>query len=125
MNRWILILSLLALVSINVSFAKTKIIIAKQEDNPGLRVVNQEYGLTAGDQSQKPSDILTTKKIRSELMKDSTLSFKAKNIAIITINNGVTLKGSVENAEQRKRILEHAYLTAPKHKIYNQISVKK
>lgn len=100
-------------------------LLAKQETNANPRVVDQETGLTAGDQSNKPKDISTTKKIRAELMKDAALSMKAKNIKIIVVNNGVTLKGNVKTEDERARILEHAYTTAPKHKIYNQISVVK
>ena len=91
--------------------------------NPNQRVISQEDQVTAGDQSNKPVDVLTTKRIRQELMNDETLSMKAKNIKIITINNGVTLKGNVESAAERERILKHAYIKAPKHKIYNQITV--
>lgn len=98
---------------------------AKQNTSSSPRVVDQERGLTAGDQSNKPEDILTTKRIRAELMKDEALSMKAKNIKVIVINNGVTLKGDVKSADERARILEHAYTTAPKHKIYNQINVRK
>lgn len=100
-------------------------VIAKQDFGINPRAINQSSGLTAGDQSNKPADILITKKIRAELMKDDALSMKAKNIKIIAINNGVTLKGSVSTAEERARILEHAYILAPKHRIYNQISVTK
>lgn len=98
---------------------------AKQEPSPNPRIVNQSTGIQAGDQSNRPEDILTAKKIRSTLIKDQTLSSRAKNIMITVLNNGVTLKGEVNNADERAKILEHAYITAPKHRIYNQISVVK
>lgn len=98
---------------------------AKQESTPNPRVVSQEDGLTAGDQSNKPADLAMVKKIRSELMKDDGLSTKAKNVKIIVLNNGVTLKGPVNTDTEREAILKHAYTTAPKHKIYNQMSVVK
>jgi osmotically-inducible protein OsmY len=101
---------------------------AKQEDkkvSPSPRVVSQEDGLTAQDQSNKPADLAVVKQIRRELMKDDALSTKAKNVKIIVLNNGVTLKGPVTNDMEMERILKHAYVTAPKHKIYNQISVVK
>lgn len=116
MKAWLVVLAVVAVTSVGV-------VIAKQDFTANPRVVSQEYQLTAGDQSNKPSDILTTKRIRTELMKDEALSIKAKNIKIITINNGVTLKGDVESAEERERILKHAYIKAPKHRIYNQITV--
>ncbi len=118
MKLWLILM-------IVVSSAFVGVVVARQDISANPRIVNQATGLTAGDQSNKPADILITKKIRSELMKDAALSMKAKNIKIIAVNNGVTLKGTVSSAEERARILEHAYITAPKHRIYNQISVVK
>ncbi|MBC7714618.1 MAG: BON domain-containing protein [Rhizobacter sp.] len=116
MKSWLMVLAVAALTTINV-------VVAKQDSTPNTRVVSQGDQRTVGDQSNKPSDVLTSKRIRTELMNDTALSMKAKNIKIITVNNGVTLKGNVESADERERVLKHAYLTAPKHKIYNQISV--
>lgn len=118
-------MKLWSVLMVMVMFSSFNIASAKQDVSPNPRVVDQERGLTAGDQSNKPEDILTTKRIRAELMKDAALSMKAKNVQIIVINNGVTLKGSVATTDERARILEHAYTTAPKHRIYNQISVVK
>lgn len=108
-----------------VTATMANVVIAKQENSPNPRVISQEEQLTVGEQSNKPVDIAMTKKIRNELMKDDSLSTKAKNIKIITVNNGVTLKGMVDSADEREKVLEHAYTTATKYKIYNQISVKK
>ena len=115
-STWLVVLAVVSVTSIGV-------VVAKQDNTPNPRVVSQEDQITAGDQSNKPIDLLTTKRIRTELMNDNALSMKAKNIKIITFNNGVTLKGSVESADERERILKHAYITAPKHRIYNQISI--
>ena len=118
MKTWLTVL-------IVFSFTSVGVVVAKQDFSPNARVVSQKDQLTLGDQSNKPVDVLTTKNIRSELMNDDSLSMKAKNIMIVTINNGVTLKGNVESSRERERILKHAYITAPKHKIYNQITVVK
>lgn len=101
------------------------LVMAKQTTNVNPRVVSQQTGLTADDQSNKPADVSTLRRIRAELVNDEGLSTKSKNIKIIVLNNGVTLKGSVPNESERARILKHAYVTAPKHRIYNQISVVK
>lgn len=98
---------------------------AKQETTPNPRVVSQEEQITAGEQSNKPDDIAMVKKIRQDLMKDNSLSTKAKNVKVFVLNNGVTLKGPVNTDMEREAILKHAYTAAPKHKIYNQISVVK
>jgi hypothetical protein len=99
---------------------------AKQEENsPAQRVVSQEDGVTASDTSNKPIDIAAAREIRRELMRDDSLSTKAKNVKIIVLNNGITLKGSVHNDAEMEKVLKHAYVGAPKYKIYNQISIVK
>ncbi len=116
--------TLLLTLTIAATFVSTGAF-AKQEATPNPRVVSQEEQITAGDQSNKPADLAMVKKIRQELMKDDTLSTKAKNVKVIVLNNGITLKGPVNTDMEREAILKHAYTTAPKHKIYNQISVVK
>ena len=117
--------TLLLTLTITAVFGSVSAFAKQDSTAPNLRVVSQEDGVTAGDQSNKPADLAVVKKIRSELMKDDGLSMKAKNVKIIVLNNGVTLKGSVNTDTEREAILKHAYTTAPKHKIYNQISVVK
>ena len=116
--------SLLLTVAV-IASVSTGVVIAKQEASPNPRIVSQEDGTTVGDQSNRPADLETVRLIRRELMKDDSLSTKAKNVKVIVANNGVTLKGPVNTAVEREAILKHAYTTAPKHKIYNQISVVK
>lgn len=113
----------LLLTVVVIAAVSAGVVIAKQDMSPNPRV---EYdGTTVGDQSNKPKDLETVKLIRRELMKDDSLSTKAKNVKVIVANNGVTLKGPVNTAAERETILKHAYTKAPKHRIYNQISVVK
>lgn len=116
--------TLLLTLTIAATFVSTNAF-SKQESTPNPRVVSQEEGVTAGEQSNKPADLAMVKKIRQDLMRDNNLSTKAKNVTVIVLNNGVTLKGPVNTDAERESILKHAYTAAPKHKIYNQISVVK
>lgn len=117
--------SLLLTVAV-IATVSASVVVAKQDAGPNPRVAPQlEDNMTVGDQSNKPADLETVKRIRRELMNDDALSTKAKNVKVIVANNGVTLKGPVNTPAEREIILKHAYTTAPKHKIYNQISVKK
>lgn len=128
MKSLFLTVAVIATVATGVVVAKqdASVIVAKQDAGPNPRVVSQlGDNMTAGDQSNKPADLDTVKRIRRELMQDDALSTKAKNIKVIVANNGVTLKGAVKSAAEREIILKHAYTTAPKHRIYNQISVTK
>ena len=117
----------LMLTVLMIASISTGIVLARQERdlNSGPRMFSHQEGVSVGDQSNRPIDLNLAKKIRQELMSDSALSMKAKNINVIVANNGVTLKGTVNTVEEREVILKHAYTTAPKHRIYNQISVVK
>lgn len=127
MKALLLTIAVIASVSAGIVIAKqsTGVVIARQDISPNPRVVSQQDGITVGDQSNRPADLETVKRIRRELMKDDSLSTKAKNVKVIVANNGVTLKGPVNTAAEREAILKHAYITAPKHRIYNQMSVVK
>lgn len=116
----------LLLTAVVITTVAAGVVVAKQDTSRNPRVISQmKDNMTAGDQSNKPADLDTVKRIRRELMQDDALSTKAKNIKVIVANNGVTLKGVVKTAAEREIILKHAYTTAPKHRIYNQISVTK
>ncbi len=127
MKALLLTIAVIASVSAGIVIAKqnTGVVIARQDISPNPRVVSQQDGMTVGDQSNRPADLETVKRIRRELMKDDSLSIKAKNVKVIVANNGVTLKGPVNTTAEREAILKHAYTTAPKHRIYNQMSVVK
>ncbi|MCO6431536.1 MAG: BON domain-containing protein [Deltaproteobacteria bacterium] len=65
-------------------------------------------GLTADNQSDHGSDALVAR-IRRSLLNDDSLSFNAHNIKIISLRPGeVTLKGTVESANERRRVKEIA-----------------
>ncbi len=69
------------------------------------------------------ADVQLTRQIRTELMKDSSLSLMAQNVAIVTVDGIVTLKGSVKNADERARIVQVAERVAGKS-VHNEIQVK-
>jgi len=60
--------------------------------------------LTPMDQGSSASDRNITQQIRKDLMKDSSLSFTAKNVKIITIDGKVTLRGPVKSEAERSTI---------------------
>ena len=79
---------------------------------------------TSGDQSNSPEDIKITAAIRRALVGDKSLSMTAKNVKIITVNGVVTLRGPVNNAQEKATIAKLARSAAGKAKIENQIEVK-
>ena len=79
---------------------------------------------TSGDQSNSPEDIKITAAIRRAIVGDKSLSMTAKNIKIITVNGVVTLRGPVNNAQEKALIAKLARSAAGKSKIDNQLEVK-
>ncbi|MER3423241.1 MAG: hyperosmotically inducible protein [Nitrospiraceae bacterium] len=67
-----------------------------------------EEALTAFDQSEQKDDLEITRNIRRALVEDRSLSFAAKNIAIIPSQGHVTLKGQVNTEAERASILQKA-----------------
>ncbi|HEX8371467.1 MAG TPA: BON domain-containing protein [Chthoniobacterales bacterium] len=82
--------------------------------------------LTPEDQSNDPADIQITAQIRRALVGDDKLSTNAKNVKIITAAGGaVTLRGTVNSADERTQIEEKAKAVKGIKELKNQIEVKK
>lgn len=99
-------------------------------DNTGRNQRDQEgWGdqkgstLTAGDQSEAERDRQITAKIRQALMRDDSLSMKAKNIKIITRNGKVTLRGPVASQEEKAAIARKASGVVDVSNVDNQLEV--
>ena len=60
--------------------------------------------LTPIDQGNNPTDLKITQQIRKQVVSDSSLSFTAKNVKIITLNGKVTLRGQVNSDNEKKWI---------------------
>lgn len=60
--------------------------------------------VTASAQSQATDDLNTTARIRQALMGDDQLSFRSKNVIIVTSGEQVVLQGSVANHSEAERI---------------------
>jgi hypothetical protein len=82
-------------------------------------------GVTAGDQGQGQSDLDITQQIRQAVMKNSALSFTAKNVKIITKDGKVTLRGTVPTYEERLAIEDAARKVAGSPNVTSEIEVKK
>jgi len=80
---------------------------------------------TSGDQSNSSADLKTTQAVRRALMKDSELSSTAKNIKVITANGQVTLRGPVNNAQEKAKIDQIARSAASGAQIVDQLDVIK
>jgi osmotically-inducible protein OsmY len=79
---------------------------------------------TSGDQSNTSADLQITQAIRRGLMKDDGLSSDAKNIKVITANGQVTLRGPVNNAEEKTKVEQIAKSAAGGAQIVDQLDIK-
>jgi hyperosmotically inducible periplasmic protein len=78
---------------------------------------------TADQQKMNPADRETTKKIRSAVMDDKSLSTYAHNIKIITTDGMVTLKGPVRSEDEKSAIEAKAREIAGNSNVTNNLTV--
>jgi hyperosmotically inducible protein len=79
--------------------------------------------VTADQQKQNSSDIDLTRKIRSSITKDKSLSTYAHNVKVITQDGIVTLKGPVRSEEESKVIESKAAEVVGASKVKNQLDI--
>lgn len=78
------------------------------------------------DQSQGTNqDVELTRTIREELGKDDSLSSSAKNVEIISLDNSITLRGTVQSQNEKDQILNHARSVAGTRSIKDEIKVNR
>jgi hypothetical protein len=93
-------------------------------DNSRRNVRDRDSGaVTPLDQGNSQADVDTTAQIRKEIVADSSMTTNAKNVKIITLNGHVTLRGTVNTAEEKSRIGEIANRIASAGNVDNQLEV--
>src|SRR6185503_6529922 len=121
MKRTLVVLACLSTVSVAAMAADDK----TKPDNTAINERDRSREThTSGDQSNSSADLKTTQAIRQALMKDSELSTTAKNIKVITANGQVTLRGPVNNAQEKAKIDQIAKSAGSGAKIVDQLDVK-
>lgn len=76
------------------------------------------------DQSSATSqDVEVTRTLREELNKSSGLSTSAKNVEIVTLDNAITLRGTVASQSEKDQIANAARGVAGTRSIRNEIKV--
>ena len=94
-------------------------------DNSAVNVRDRGPGaMTAGEQSNRKSDVELTREIRRAVVKDHSLSMLAHNVKIVTANGSVTLRGPVKTEEEKAAIANKAQKIAGADKVDNQLEVK-
>lgn len=96
-----------------------------QPDNSAVNKRDKDGStLTPMNQGTSEGDRKITQQIRQAVMKDSSLSFTAKNVKIITINGKVTLRGPVKTDQERSTIEAAAKNVAGVNQVDNLLEAK-
>jgi osmotically-inducible protein OsmY len=80
--------------------------------------------LTPENQKATRSDLNITAAIRRAVVKDKTLSSNAHNAKIITRQGNVTLRGPVENSEEKNKLQSIAQKIRGVKQVDNQLETK-
>ena len=83
-----------------------------------------EAGITPLDQSDAPNDLETTRRIRQAVIQDDSLSFKAKNVMIVTNGDRVVLTGPVNTRAEADRIKGIAQSITP-YRIEDRLEIRR
>jgi hyperosmotically inducible periplasmic protein len=121
MNKTFHIVSSVLLLSLSsLTFAQNK-----DADNTGRNERDRaKEAVTPEKQSNKPEHLKVTQDIRKAVMGDKSLSATAKNVKIITTEHGVTLRGVVQSADERRTIADLAKKSAGALKVDDQLEIK-
>jgi hyperosmotically inducible protein len=97
----------------------------KNADNTKINDRDRHGALTPMNQGNSADETKITASIRKGLMGDSSLSFTAKNVKVITVGTKVTLRGPVSSDQEKSTIETRAKQTAGVTEVDNQLEVKK
>ncbi len=78
---------------------------------------------TPFDQSEDKEDVELTASIRKMVVEDESISGLGKNVKIISADGNVVLRGPVENAAEKAKIVEHAKMAGAKN-VTDQLETK-
>jgi hyperosmotically inducible protein len=97
----------------------------KEEQWAAARAADRHgRAVTADNQGSGTQDIDITRSIRQALMHDDDLSLAAKNIAVITQDGTVTLKGLVASDAEKAAIHRHTQAVAGVRRIEDLVRVR-
>jgi len=96
-----------------------------QPDNTARNVRDRnDQNLTPFDQGNSKADVDTTAQIRKEIRAGTGMSVNAQNVKIITRDGQVTLRGPVNDAQEKRRIGDIAERSPNTRSVDNQLEVK-
>ncbi len=73
-------------------------------DSKAAKAAEHKTAVTAADQPNNARDVEVAAAARSAVVDDASLSTQAKNITLVAVDGTVTLRGTVETADEKRRI---------------------
>ena len=92
-------------------------------DNSKSNKSNAANAETADSQTNTPTDIDLTKRIRQSLIADKSLSTYAHNVKIVSVNGNVTLNGVVRSADEKSSVEMKAANIAGKNRVTDDLTI--
>lgn len=92
-------------------------------EDQGKGMDHDKTSTTTMNQRESEADQATTRKVRQAIAADSTLSTNAKNIKITTSNGTVTLRGSVDSANEKEVVARKIKEISGVNRVDNQLEV--
>jgi osmotically-inducible protein OsmY len=97
---------------------------AGSEANTTVGPPNPGASETPTAERSTQADVATTQTIREAVLADDSLSFRAKNVKVVTSNGKVTLRGMVESDDERNAIDAQARKVAGSTSVDDELVVK-
>lgn len=95
---------------------------SSKTSNKTTKTVTSNNPNVLDQSSGTKEDIEVTRRIREELGK-SDLSSAAKNVEVITLNNKITLRGTVANLAEKQKVYDTALNAAGARTINNELII--
>lgn len=118
-----LIAGLLAVTAVDAQTTESATKQAAADNTKANSTDRSPAAKTPLDQANDKEAIDVTAGIRRAVLDDKSLSMSAHNIKIMTEGDVVTLRGPVENADEKKRIEALAMKVATGKQVRNEISI--
>ncbi|HZO56446.1 MAG TPA: BON domain-containing protein [Bryobacteraceae bacterium] len=100
-------------------------LVAQEPDNTKKNERDRKVGaVTADQQKESPADRALTQKIRKAVVDADGMSTYGKNVKIVSRDGKVTLRGPVNNQEEKGKIEELAKTIAGESNVVNELEIK-
>jgi hyperosmotically inducible protein len=93
-------------------------------DNTGINARDKSTGaVTADSQTNNKNDVDLVCDVRNAIEKDTSLSTDARNVKVMAANGTVTLRGPVNSAAEKSKIVRTAKSVSGVHRVKDRLEI--